>query len=321
MSPRHEQLPWFGMAAIALTIALWNSAASPLVVQRCLGARSEWDARLGAIVGAILLLALPVVFVLPGLAANLKLGTPGNTGLAGERSALQLIAVLFERTNPLAAAGQGLVVAAVLAAVTNSVSAAVHAVSTLWTMDISQGMLQRNDSESELVARGRMSSIVTIVLAALLTPLLLLWNGGVFDYVLELTAILAPPAAVVFLVSFFWSQVHARSAVATLVCGCIVGAALWLLVTQAQAEAVPQWLGPVCTRAGVTGLASLVLLGLFSLAIPASAQEYYDPGASWSLDLVRLPPHERDAGSGLGSLLLWWGMMFIASVALWVVLR
>ena len=44
LSSHHDLLPWIGMVSLALTIGVWNSAVSPLVVQRCLGARSEWDA-------------------------------------------------------------------------------------------------------------------------------------------------------------------------------------------------------------------------------------------------------------------------------------
>ena len=177
----------------------------------------------------------------------------------------------------------------------------------------------RNDSESELIARGRRTSLATIVLATLLAPLLLAWDQGVFNFVLELSAIIGPPAAVVFVVGFFWSGAHGRSAVATLICGCLVAAGLWFIV--AQGEAVPDWLRPAATRAGVTGLASLVLLGLFTFVIPASGDEMYDPNAAWNTDFLSLPLHDRDAGAGLGNIWIWWGLLLAASVALWIVLR
>ena len=63
--------------------------------------------------------------------------------------------------------------------------------------------------------------------------------GGVFSYVLETSAIIGPPAVVVFLVAFFWPTAHGRSAVATLVGGCLVGAALWFVVALGEAEVVP----------------------------------------------------------------------------------
>ena len=277
-------LPWVGMLAFALTIGFWNSAVSPLTVQRCLGARSEWDARLGAIVGGLLLLLLPAVFILPGLAAAVKLGPPGNNGLSPEASGLRLIEVLFGRQNPLAAAGQGLVVAAILAAVMNTVAAAVHAVSTLWTIDICQGLLQRNDSESDLVARGRRSSLTTIIVATLLAPLLLAWDQGVFNYVLEVARDHRPAGRGGVSRRVFLAQrprpFRHRDADRRLPCR------RGPVVHRRQAEVVPEWLKPVVTRAGVTGLASLVLLGLFTFVIPQSSGELYDPDAAWSLDLA-----------------------------------
>jgi len=96
---------------------------------------------------------------------------------------------------------------------------------------------------------------------------------------------------------------------------------LWFVVAFGEAEVLPEWLKPVVTRAGVTGVASLVLLGLFTFVIPQSSGELYDPDATWSLDLTTLPPHERDAGAGLGNLWFWWGLLFASSIAVWIGLR
>ncbi len=321
LTSQHSMLPWLGMLAFGLTIGFWNVAVSPLTVERYLGARSEWDARLGAIVGGLLLLLLPAVFVLPGLAAFGKFGPAGNIDLALKTSGMRFIEALFDRQSPLAAVGEGFVVAAILAAVMNTVAAAVHAVSALWTMDICQGLLRRNDSESDLVARGRRSSLTTIIVAALLVPLLLAWDQGIFNFVTEVAAIIGPPCVIVFVVAFFWPSAHGRSAIATLVVGCLVAVGLWLVVALADKEVVPNWLVPVVTRAAVTGLASLVLLAIFTFIIPQSSGELYDPDATWSLDLATLPPHERDAGSGAGNLLFWAGLLIVASLAIWIVFR
>ena len=233
LSSHHDLLPWVGMIAFALTIGFWNSAVSPLDGATLPGGAKRMGRPPGRDRGRLAAV---------DLAGSIYPAGPGGGGetrpagqqrpLAAEASGLRLIEVLFGRQNPLGAAGQGLVVAAILAAVMNTVAAAVHAVSTLWTMDICQGLLRRNDSESDLIARGRRSSLTTIILATLLAPLLLAWDQGVFNYVLEVSAIIGPPAVVVFLVAFFWPSAHGRSAVATLVSGCLVGAALWFIVAQ-----------------------------------------------------------------------------------------
>ena len=59
LASHHSVLPWIGMIAFPFTIGLWNTAVSPLAVQRCLGARSEWDARLGAIAAGLLCWSCP----------------------------------------------------------------------------------------------------------------------------------------------------------------------------------------------------------------------------------------------------------------------
>ena len=111
------------------------------------------------------------------------------------------------------------------------------------------------------------------------------------------------------------------AAVATLIGGCLTAVVLWFLIANADPEVMPRWLAPVATRAGVTGLASLVLLGLFTFVIPQSSGERYDPDAAWSLDLLMLPPYERDAGSGLWNLWFWWGLLLVASIVVWIVFR
>ncbi len=162
--PRQNPVfPWTGVLAFWLTLGVWN-AASPISVQCCLGARSEWDAKMGGILGGLVGLLLAAAILLPGLSGLAKVGAYTVTGMATDQGALGIIETLFGRQAPLAALGQGLVVSAVLAAVMSTVSGVLTAVSGLWTMDICQDLLGRRASEVELVGRGRRLSLVTIVL-------------------------------------------------------------------------------------------------------------------------------------------------------------
>ena len=306
LSSRHELLPWVGMVAFALTIGFWNSAVSPLAVQRCLGARSEWDARLGAIVGGLLLLVLPAVFILPGLAAAVKLGPLGKRSLAGsERPAVDrnpFWAAESAGRSRAGARGRG-----------DSrgrheqrrrrgpcrldpldhghLPGPVAAQRLGIGVDRAGAAVEPDDDHRRDLAR-----------AACSWPGIRAFSTTCWKWRDHRPAGRGGVSRCVFL-----AHAHGRSAVATLISGCLVGAALWFIV--AHAEVVPEWLKPVVTRAGVTGLASLVLLGLFTFVIPQSSGELYDPDAAWSLDLATLPPHERDAGSGLGNLLFWWGLL------------
>jgi SSS family solute:Na+ symporter len=277
-------LPWTGVLAFVLVLATWQAAVSPVVVQRCLGARSERDAKLGILLAGLLQLVLAAFVVLPGLAAVVHWHSAAGPL---DQAARNLVEGVLGRQSLLGALGQGLVVAAALAAVINTVTGALNALSSLWTMDLCQDLLGRNVSEAALVGRGRRSSLAALVVGAVLAPGLLLWEKGVLDFILELAAVIGPPTAVVFLVAFFWPRAHGRAAVATLVVGVLAGLALW--VAASLGEEVPAWLAPVLNRAGVCGAVSLVMLVLGTLAIPQNPRELYDPDTTWSLAWSRSP--------------------------------
>ena len=86
------------------------------------------------------------------------------------------------------------------------------------------------------------------------------------NFVFEVAAVVAPPSAVVFLVAFFWPRGDGLAAAATLIFGALAGIMLWIV---AQASVIPpDWLKPVLVRAGVNGLASLIVLLFGTVAIP-----------------------------------------------------
>jgi SSS family solute:Na+ symporter len=277
-------LPWTGVLAFVLFVGMWQAAVSPIMVQRCLGAGSERDAKLGILLAGLLQLVLAALIALPGLAAVVH--WPSAAGPV-DQAARNLIDGVLGRQSLLGTLGQGLVVAAALAAVMSTVTGAMTAVSCLWTMDLCQDLLGRNVSEAELVGRGRRSSLAALVLGAAMVPGLFLWEKGLLDFVFELSAVIGPPLAVVFLVAFFWPRAHGRAAVTTLVVGVLAGLVLW--VAADLGEEVPAWLVPVLHRAGLCGAASLVVLVLGTLAIPQNPRELYDPDATWSLAWIGLP--------------------------------
>jgi solute:Na+ symporter, SSS family len=314
-------LPWTGVLAMVLTLAVWQVAANPVTVQRCLAARTEWDAKMGVIAAGCLLLVLPALIVLPGLAVFAKLGKPLTSDPTGQHLLSEIIAGLLGRGSILGALELGVVVAAVLAAVMSTISGVANAASAIWTMDIGQDLLQHRLSEADLVRRGRRSSLIVLALGALLAPLVAGFEKGVFDFVLEVAAVIGPPVAVVFLVAFFWSRAHGRAATATLVAGAVAGILMWLVTEVGEPEAMPQWLLPVLNRAGLNGLFSLVVLALGTVAIPQNPRELYDPNTTWNFSWSRLPPQERELAAGPRSLLFWWALLAIATAAAWVVFR
>jgi solute:Na+ symporter, SSS family len=302
-------VPWTGMLAFWLTLGLWHSAASPVSVQHCLGARSEWDAKMGVLAGGLLQVLLPAVLVLPGLALFLKHGAV-QPASGMDRALLDLINATFSGETWGSALARGLVVAGVLAAVLSTASAALNAVAALWTVDVCRDLREMRDSEAEMVGRGRRASLGAIVLGTLAAPFMISWPKGVFDFVLEVAALVGPPIAVVFLLAFFLPRAHGRAAAVTLVLGAMAGA--FLMFVARFSYAPPEWLQPVLVRAGLSGLFSLVVFLLGTVAIPANPHELYDPDTTWNPYWARLPLNEREMGAGPRNLFFWWVVLLLA---------
>ncbi len=72
----HPEFPFVGMVGTVLSVSMWYVCTNQFMVQRCLGARSEWDARMGAIFAGYMKLLLPLIIALPGIIAYKVLG-PG----------------------------------------------------------------------------------------------------------------------------------------------------------------------------------------------------------------------------------------------------
>jgi len=283
LGAQQPALPWTGVLAFVLVLAVWHSAVSPIVVQRCLGARSERDAKLGVAVAGVLQLVVAAMIVLPGLAAVLH---GRNVGVPLVQDAFATVEGLLGRKTLLAALGQGLVVSAALAAVMSAIAGTLNAVSSIWTIDVCQDLFGWNASEAGLVGRGRRASLAAMGLGAAAVPLLFYWKNGVLDFIFEVAAVVGPPSAVIFLVAFFWPRTHGRAATATLVVGVLAGGAMWIAASVGQE--VPAWLVPALNRGGVSAAVSLLMLVAGTFAIPQNPRELYDPDTTWSLQWSRL---------------------------------
>ena len=64
-----KDYPWFGVWTLFLSVGIWYNCTNQFIVQRCLGARSEWDARMGVVFAGFIKVVLPLLIVVPGIVA------------------------------------------------------------------------------------------------------------------------------------------------------------------------------------------------------------------------------------------------------------
>ena len=181
------------------------------ITQRALGADLK-TARAGILFAAFLKLLMPVIVVLPGIAAYVlyKDGAFQTEMLQnGELNPDRAYPVLL---NLLPAGLKGLSFAALTAAVVASLAGKANSIATIFTLDIYKKVLKPGASETNLVMTGKVAIIVSMILGVLIAPHLGIDKKGGFQYIQEYTGFVSPGIFAMFILGFFWKKSTSNAA-------------------------------------------------------------------------------------------------------------
>ena len=171
------------------------------ITQRTLAAKSLQEAQKGIAFAAFLKLLMPVLVVLPGIAALLLAPNLERPDQA------------YPEMMKLVPSGLlGLTFAALVAAVASSLSSMANSVSTIFTMDIYRQLISHNPSEKKLVMIGRSAAAVSMIVAMVIAEPLLGKLDQAFQYIQEFTGFFTPGVVAIFLLGFFYKRANALSA-------------------------------------------------------------------------------------------------------------
>jgi SSS family solute:Na+ symporter len=191
------------------------------ITQRALGADLP-TARSGLLFAAFLKLLMPVIVVLPGIAAYV-LYHQGmfQTEMLKDGEIVQDNAypVLL---NLLPTGLKGLSFAALTAAVVASLAGKANSISTIFTLDIYKNSIRKDASEKNLVWVGRMVVIVSMVIAIIIAPFLGIDKKGGFEFIQEYTGFVSPGIFAMFLLGFFWKRTTSGAAMFAIIGGFIL---------------------------------------------------------------------------------------------------
>lgn len=188
------------------------------ITQRALGADLN-TARNGLLFASYLKLLMPVIVVLPGIAAYVlwKNGMFQTEMLKnGELVKDNAYPVLL---NLLPSGLKGLSFAALTAAVVASLAGKANSISTIFTLDIYKNSINKTASETKLVWVGRLAVISAMVLALLIAPFLGIDKKGGFEFIQEYTGFVSPGIFAMFILGFFWKRTTAKAAVFAIIGG------------------------------------------------------------------------------------------------------
>ncbi|MDO8538810.1 MAG: sodium:solute symporter [Opitutaceae bacterium] len=297
--PTHRPFPFTGVFTGFLTVGIWYSCTSQHIVQRVLGAKDEWHARMGVVSAGFLHIITPAFFVLPGIAA-FKL----FPNLERPDQAYLTLVKTFIPTGL-----KGLILAGLSAALMSTLSTVVNSTSTLLTLDIYKKLKPRA-TESEQIRFGRWMSGVVLILGVVIAFAFASTTTPLFVKVQNIFFYIAPPFAVVFTLGILWRRANATAAVATIVSGFIF---TWLLDTWIFPNVA--LLAPYNTylhRALLAWMFCMTVMIVVSLLTAPPAPEK-TTGIIWSRKYAALPAAEQARYHGWRDFRIWW-LLFVVIV-------
>lgn len=186
------------------------------ITQRALGADLK-TARSGILFAAFLKLLMPVIVVLPGIAAYV-LHQKGyfQTEMLDSKGIIDVNKAYPSLLNLLPNGLKGLAFAALTAAIVASLAGKANSIATIFTLDIYKKAINKEASETRLVWLGRVSVVVSMFLAVVLSLLVgekLMGEGKQgFQYIQEYTGFVSPGIFAMFILGFFWKRTTSNAA-------------------------------------------------------------------------------------------------------------
>lgn len=260
-NPFYKDLPGLSVLLGGMWIAnLSYWGFNQYIIQRALAAKSLPEAQKGIVFAAFLKLLMPVIVVLPGIAAVVLAPNLAKPDEAYPTMMQYLPSGLL-----------GLVFAALMAAVVASTASKINSIATIFTLDLYakfRGIESKVEDhpgraarEAHLVLVGRASAAVATVLALITARPLLGGSDQAFQFIQEFSGFFTPGITVIFLLGLFWKKASEA--------GAIGAAAASVILSYLFKVYLPDV--PFMDRMGIVFLASLALAVVLSFAMPAAA--------------------------------------------------
>lgn len=237
---RYVILPGILMYAAGQWIVNLNYwGCNQYITQRALGANLK-TARSGILFAGLLKIFMPVIVMLPGIAAYV-LYKNGHLPMMKQVDANHLSQVKDDAYSAvlgfLPTGIKGLSVAALTAAIVASLAGKANSISTIFTLDIYKKYINKEADEKKMVNIGRITIVSAMLLGILLTwnDLLGIGGEGGFTFIQKYTGFISPGILAMFLLGMFWKRTTGAAALAGIITG--------FLVSVIFNNYAPQWFG------------------------------------------------------------------------------
>ncbi len=206
----HTDYPWTGILmglGFVLAPAYW--IGNQAIVQRSLGARTEFEAKASFIWGSLLKIFIPILMVIPGVVALAH--NPNVTRID------EAVPILIRDTLPTGLLG--MFFAAFLAAFMSSVDTSLNSSVTLLTNDFYKKFFKPGASEKHLLVVGRLLTIVFIIWGIGFAFWVWAEGEGIYAIIQTIFSLYQGPSLSIIILGVLWSRTTSTGAIVGLLSG------------------------------------------------------------------------------------------------------
>jgi len=226
-NPEYSNLPGISVLIGGMWIAnLYYWGNNQYIIQRALASKSIAEAQKGTAFAAMVKVILPIIVVVPGIAAYVL-----NADIAKPDEAYPWVL-----SNYVGVGFKGIALAALIAAIGSSISSMVNSAATIFTLDIYRPLWMKQDiqqnqllntdqhdrpqltvkEENHLVRVGKLVSLLCIIIGVIIAPSLGSLDQA-FQYIQEYTGFVSPGIVAVFLLGMFWKRTSTKAALTAVI--------------------------------------------------------------------------------------------------------
>jgi SSS family solute:Na+ symporter len=277
------------------------------MIQRVLGAKNMYHARMGIVLAGFMKILMPVITVIPGLILFARF--PEVMKLPWEEIRPEADKGYVTMVQMLIPVGlRGLFLAALFGAIQSTVNSVLNSTATIFTLDIYKRVFRKDASEKHLVSMGVWSSVVILIVSITLAGFIGKLQGSLFIYIQTLYAFFAPPFSAVFVLGILFRRINGQGATAAVILGFLLAI---LIKVYLLLPGHPLWLEPYSMQGIVNfGFCTAVCI-VVSLLTPRPAPEKVTDQLTFNWKKLNI--FDELGTKWYNSVLLWW-LLFVSIV-------
>ena len=211
--PYYKDLPGLSVLVGGMWINNLNYwGCNQYIIQRALGADLK-TARSGILFAAFLKLLVPVIAVIPGIAAYVLYQNGMFQSEMMDGTIVKPDHAYPTLLHLLPSGLKGLAFAALTAAIVASLAGKANSISTIFSLDIYKKFFHHSATDRQLVRIGRITVIISMLLACIVAPALRSLDQA-YQFIQEYVGFISPGVLAVFLLGFLWKRTTSLAALA-----------------------------------------------------------------------------------------------------------